>query len=32
MIDRGERLVSFINPLDVDERVAPYLLNEFDFV
>jgi hypothetical protein len=32
MIDRGERFVTFVNPLDVDERNAPNLLNEFDFV
>jgi hypothetical protein len=32
MIERDERLVSFINPMDVDERNAPYLLNELDFL
>ncbi|KAF1836786.1 hypothetical protein BDW02DRAFT_566712 [Decorospora gaudefroyi] len=32
MIDAGERLVTFVNPLTPDEENAPYLLNEFDFV
>ncbi|KAH7077402.1 PLC-like phosphodiesterase [Paraphoma chrysanthemicola] len=32
MIDRGERLVTFINALVPDKENAPYLLNEFDFV
>jgi hypothetical protein len=32
MIDKGERLVTFINPLTPDRNNAPYLLNEFDFL
>ncbi|KAI2482784.1 hypothetical protein Ptr902_05101 [Pyrenophora tritici-repentis] len=32
MIDKGERLISFVNPLEPDAANAPYLLNEFDFV
>tara|TARA_R110002003_G_scaffold97_7_gene7785 strand:- start:3230 stop:4333 length:1104 start_codon:yes stop_codon:yes gene_type:complete len=32
MIDRGERLVTFINALVPDKENAPYLLNEFDFL
>lgn len=32
MIDKGERLVSLVNPLEPDVANAPYLLNEFDFV
>jgi hypothetical protein len=31
MIDKGERLVSLIQPLTPDKDNAPYLLNEFDF-
>ncbi|KAF1954041.1 hypothetical protein CC80DRAFT_136381 [Byssothecium circinans] len=32
MIGKGERLVTFVNPLKVDKENAPYLVNEFDFV
>jgi hypothetical protein len=32
IIDKGERLVTFINPLTPDINNAPYLLNEFDFL
>jgi hypothetical protein len=32
MIDWGERLVLFVNCLDVDKHIAPYLLDEFSFV
>lgn len=32
MVDKGERLVSFVNPLKSDQENAPYLLNEFDFL
>ncbi|KAF2652526.1 hypothetical protein K491DRAFT_726537 [Lophiostoma macrostomum CBS 122681] len=32
MINRNERLVSFINPLKTDKENAPYLLNEFTFL
>ncbi|KAL6709641.1 hypothetical protein ACN47E_001069 [Coniothyrium glycines] len=32
MIDAGTRLVTFVNPLTADKAIAPYLLNEFDFV
>ena len=32
MIDKGGRLVSFVNPLTPDVANVPYLLNEFDFV
>lgn len=32
MIDRGERLVTFVNALVTDKENAPYLLNEHDFV
>jgi len=32
MIDRGERLMSFVNLLTPDVANAPYLLNVFDFV
>jgi hypothetical protein len=32
MIDKGERLVTFVQPLNPDKMNAPYLLNEFDFV
>jgi hypothetical protein len=32
MIDKGERLVTFINALAADRENAPYLLNAFDFV
>ncbi|KAF9692499.1 hypothetical protein EKO04_009764 [Ascochyta lentis] len=32
MIDNGERLVTFVNPINPDKENAPYLLNEFDFV
>lgn len=32
MINRGERLVTFVQPLNPDKMNAPYLLNEFDFV
>lgn len=32
MIDKGERLVTFINPINPDKENAPYILNEFDFV
>ncbi|KAH9878373.1 hypothetical protein IAQ61_001645 [Plenodomus lingam] len=32
MIDKGERLVSFVHPITPDNIMAPYLLREFDFV
>jgi hypothetical protein len=32
MINKNERLVSFINPLKTDKENAPYLLNEFTFL
>lgn len=32
MIDKGERLVSLVQPLTPNGENAPYLLNEFDFV
>ncbi|KAJ4370744.1 hypothetical protein N0V83_005265 [Neocucurbitaria cava] len=32
MIDKGERLVTFVNALVPDKDNAPYLLNEFDFI
>jgi hypothetical protein len=32
MIDKGSRLVTFVQPLNPDPMNAPYLLNEFDFV
>jgi hypothetical protein len=32
MIDKGERLVTFINALVLDEENAHYVLNEYDFV
>lgn len=32
MIDKDERLVTFVQPLNPDKMNAPYLLNEFDFV
>ncbi|KAF2854478.1 hypothetical protein T440DRAFT_441500 [Plenodomus tracheiphilus IPT5] len=32
MIDKGQRLVSFVNSFEPDKANAPYLLNEFDFV
>lgn len=32
MIDKGERLVTFVQPLNPDKMEAPYLLNQFDFV
>lgn len=32
MIDRGERLVTFVNAVVPDMENAPYLLNEHDFV
>jgi hypothetical protein len=32
LIDKGERLVSFVNPLVPNADNTPYLLNEFDFL
>ena len=32
MIDKGQRLVSFIAPITPDEDNAPYLLNEWTFI
>jgi hypothetical protein len=32
MVDKGERLVTFVNAFIPDKDNAPYLLNEFDFV
>ncbi|KAF2793100.1 hypothetical protein K505DRAFT_375569 [Melanomma pulvis-pyrius CBS 109.77] len=32
MIERGERLVTFVNPVKPDKENAPYLLNEFTFL
>lgn len=32
MIDKGERLVTFVNPLVPDKETAPYLLDEFTFL
>jgi hypothetical protein len=32
MIDKGERLVTFINALIPDQHSAPFLFNKFDFV
>lgn len=32
MISRGERLVTFVNPIKPDLENAPYLLNEFTFL
>jgi len=32
MIDKGERLVTFVNPLKPDKENAPYLLDEFTFL
>lgn len=32
MIDKGERLVSLVNPFKSDKENAPYILNELDFV
>jgi hypothetical protein len=32
MIGKGERLVTFVNPIKPDLENAPYLLNEFTFV
>jgi hypothetical protein len=32
MIERGERLVTFVNGLEPDAQNAPYLLNEFTFI
>lgn len=32
MIDQGQRLVTFVQPINPDRENAPYLLNEFDYV
>jgi hypothetical protein len=32
MIDKGQRLVSFVAPVEPDPENAPYLIDEFDFV
>ncbi|CAO2648761.1 Nn.00g097100.m01.CDS01 [Neocucurbitaria sp. VM-36] len=32
MIDKGERLVSFVNALVPNKENTPYLLNQFDFI